>query len=357
MKKLFNIEMAGNCKKLLGASLVLSLAFATTVGATGTTTDSIKSRGNIEYDADKDGEPEVLFYSEDLTTISTGIDSLNQQISVLSSSFDTLTDTTSQYKSDIISGLNSNVYAKANIPADASFTDLINYINNIPAPTTAVGNFYNGGDNSGLGVGISSSNPTADVNVDGVTTINIGVNESITLPSGYYPNDITIQNNVANRGSNNVLLSTNSNSATLPAGYYDEFTVSTDIKNAGGTVAYCQHVHSTESADEYVVLDTVDPTSEGLANSYISPEATGCFTTPYYVTVVDSREQHGSSDCTQSGGSWQRGERHYKCNKCGWSGTGENGSHVYEKTHQELRGYTRSCGKTQGQIVKAIITY
>ncbi|AOZ97824.1 hypothetical protein bhn_II025 (plasmid) [Butyrivibrio hungatei] len=210
---------------------MLSLTFGVTVGATGTKTDSIKSRGNIEYDSDNDDEPEVLFYSDDLTTISTGIDSLNKQISVLSSSFDTLSDTTSQYKSAIISGLNGNVYSKANIPADTSFTELVGYINNIPAPTTAVGSYYDGGDNNGLGVGISASNPNVEVNVDGVSTINIGANESITLPSGYYPNDITIQNNVVNRSSDIPESGIISFNGEYEAGYYPAFSVDVAVNN------------------------------------------------------------------------------------------------------------------------------
>ncbi|AOZ97826.1 hypothetical protein [Butyrivibrio hungatei] len=231
-------------KKLIGAALVLSLTFGITVVASETKADSIKSRGNIEYDSDNDDEPEVLFYSDDLTTISTGIDSLNEQISVLSSSFDTLSDTTSQYKSAIISGLNGNVYSKANIPADTSFTELVGYINNIPAPTTAVGNYYDGGDNSGLGVGISSSNPTVGVDVDGISTINIGVNESITLPSGYYPNDITIQNSVANRGA----LSKESSED----GYY------TDI------LGYIEKFGRPASSTSWRLISSTQATSPGL---------------------------------------------------------------------------------------------
>lgn len=247
MLKIFRKKVSDNTKRLLGASLVLSLAFATSVGAAATS-EKIQSRGNIEYDSNEDGEPDVLFYSSDLASISSGLNSLDAQVSVLNSNYDELISQTLSYKSQIIKGLNSNIYAKSNVSEDASFTELIDCINNIPAPTTAVGKYYTAGDNSGLGVGIEPSNPTADVDVDGITTINIGVNESITLPSGYYPNDITIQNNVVNRGSFTTLLTSEQNAVNLPAGYYNGLSISTDLTKINGKITYTLGHHHTGSA-------------------------------------------------------------------------------------------------------------
>lgn len=46
-------------------------------------------------------------------------------------------------------------------------------------------------------------------------------------------------------GSSSVLLTSANNSQTFEAGYYDAFTVSTDIESVGGTVTYSVHTHST----------------------------------------------------------------------------------------------------------------
>ena len=162
--------------------------------------DSIKSEGNIEYDANGDGKAEVLFYSKDLSVLAEGIEKLNANTITLSEKYDELTEASIKHKIAIINGLNSNVYAKANIESSATYDDLITKINNIPAPTKAKGSYYSSGDNTGLNAGLSINKTGADIGIDGVNEIKLGANESITLPSGYYPNDITISNNVMNKG-------------------------------------------------------------------------------------------------------------------------------------------------------------
>ncbi len=238
-----------NKKRLIGTSLLLSLLLAQSVGASGTISDGIKSRGNIDYDDNFDGESDVLFYSEDLKTVANGIDNLNTNVATLQQAFTDLGDQTAEYKTQIISGLNSNVYAKANIDATATFEQIIDKINNIPAPTVAQGAYYSNGDNSGLGVGISPSSVAADVDIDGVTDLNLAVNESITLPSGYYPNDITIKNNVANRGSAPIILTSGMRHFSLAEGYYSNIEVTTDISNlSNGEITYfIGHKHTGNS--------------------------------------------------------------------------------------------------------------
>lgn len=266
-----------NSKKIVGSALLLSLMAVQTVGATGGITDSLKSKGNIEYDANGDGQADVYFYSKDLTTIAGGVEDINSNMAILSQSFTDLTAASNGYKSDIIAGLNSNVYAKNNIAADATFEDIISKINNIPAPTTATGNVWSGGDNSGIGI---TSNGQS-VNIDGVTSLNLAVNESVTLPSGYYPNDITISNNVANRGSQSQVLTTNNNAVTFQPGYYDEFTVSTDIINIPGVITY-KLVHQHVNAKGAVSSNTYESTSGG------------CFTKAHPYTYT-TKECHGET--------------------------------------------------------------
>ena len=221
----FKNEILKNSKKIVGTALLSSLLVAQTVGATGTVADSVKSKGNIEYDANGDGSADVYFYSKDLTAIGSGIDSLNENMVSVGDALVELKETTIKYKTDIISGLNGNVYAKNKISSDASFEDIISKIRNIPTPTTAVGTYTSSGDNSGLNTGISSSTKQTNVDIDGVTSLNLAVNEAITLPSGYYPNDITIKNNVVNRGSLSFNPSRRS-SSSVSAGYYTGGTLS-----------------------------------------------------------------------------------------------------------------------------------
>ena len=126
-----------NSKRLIGTSLLLSLMAVQSVGAAGTITDEIVSKGNIEYDANNDGTADVYFYSKDLTAIATGIDSLNTNVATLNTAMETLKETTSGYKTDIISALNSNVYSTNNISSSATFEDIIAKINAIEKKTVS----------------------------------------------------------------------------------------------------------------------------------------------------------------------------------------------------------------------------
>lgn len=202
-------------KKIIGLALLTSFIVGQTVGASTTISDSIQSRGRITYDEDLDGTPEMKFDAQDLITTANGIDALNTDIALLSDSVSNLQDTTLAHKSNIIAGLNSNVYSKAPISNEATFEELIAYVNNIPAPTTATATYYNDGDNTGQGI----SNPAdeIDINIEDTSHIDLGINESITLPSGYYPNGITISNNIANRSSTAFSALTEQG---YPAGYY-----------------------------------------------------------------------------------------------------------------------------------------
>ena len=218
--KIKNI-LTNNTKRIVGAAMLLSLMAVQTVGAASTTADSIKSQGNIEYDSDQDGTAEVLFYSKDLTTIAEGVDGLNSNLVTLSGEFETLTDKSNEYKAGIINGLNGNVYKNDQIPSTATYEQIISKIENITAPTTALGKYYAGGDNTGIGI---DDGVDKDVNIEDVVSVNLAVNESITLPSGYYPNGITIQNNVKNIGQLD-WRPTSADTAYISPGYYSGGTL------------------------------------------------------------------------------------------------------------------------------------
>ena len=326
-----------NAKKIVGASLLLVLMGVQTVGASGEIKDSIKSKGNIEYDSTGDGAADVLFYSKDLTVIADGIDDLNTNVATLNTAMSELKDTTSGYKADIIAGLNSNVYAKSNIDSSATFEDIINKINNIPAPTTAVGSYYTSGDNSGLGIGTSSG---TNVNIDGVTSLNLAVNEAITLPSGYYPNDITIKNNVANRGSLSFNPSGKSR-ISIAAGYYTSGVLdSTAAYNKGyadgyeqkptGSISYnIGHKHYGESG---------------------TTSANGCYTKAYQsYEVVDTKPGYYTYGVRES-----KAHSYVDIDQNGWCDTcwGKHTWHAARDVYDYVTRYELGCGKEEKEYVR-----
>ena len=212
-------------KRFLGIGLVAVLTMVQlTAGASTTVQDSIRSRGYITYDPDLDGSPDMAFYSEDLVRIGAGVDSLNDNISELTTKYDELASTSDMYRTNIIDALNTNVYKNSNLPGTTSFLEIISAVQNIPSPTTASGAYYGSGDNNTLGVGISDTNTPVDVPVENVYSLDLGISEQITLPAGYYGDPITIRNGVANRGTIAKTLES-SETYSLPEGYYESIII------------------------------------------------------------------------------------------------------------------------------------
>ncbi|AOZ97825.1 hypothetical protein [Butyrivibrio hungatei] len=308
-------------KRLIGASMMLSLAFATSVGAT-TTSEQIKSRGNIEYDSNEDGAPDVLFCSEDLANVSNGLGELNVQVGELSNSFDELTNKTLNYKTDIINGLNSNVYAKDNLSDESGFSDIIDAINSIPA--------------------------RGDVNV-----ILTNTEKTKTFPAGYYE------------------------SFTVTSDY-------TQL-DATLTYSHHVHDLETDAKSEENDSLDVTSVSAGYDDSYRSSVPGGCFTTPYYHVKYSSsytvREQCGGYQSwhTASDGCYLE----CICSRCGHRMTAGMGSgwalgpcdvmitktvnnsvdkwttspNSTESQHIVETVYICSCGKKQGQVTDVHLHY
>ncbi|WP_148661979.1 hypothetical protein [Butyrivibrio hungatei] len=308
------IGTANNIKKLIGASLILSLSLTVTAGATEPTSYSIKSRGNIEYDSDKNSNPEVLFYSEDLTAISTGLQALNSQIAVLSNNYDELISQTNGYKTDIINGLNSNVYAKDNLSDESSFNNIVDAINSIPA--------------------------RGDVNV-----ILTNTEKTKTFPAGYY-DSFTVTSDFTQLD------------ATLTYSHHIH-DLETDAKS-----------EENDSLDVTSVSTVYD-------DSYRSSVPGGCFTTPYYHVRYSSSYTYqgrcgghvatGTNDpvndprgvfdyCTSCGNRWGAHTGPTNCdrpvtktvtnNVDKWT-TSPNST---ESQHIVETVYICSCGKKQGQV-------
>ena len=146
---------------------------------------------------------------------------------------------------------------------------------------------------------------------------------------------------------------TNSNKrVTFDAGYYESFSVSTEI-GGSGTVSYKHHVHSTISNNEYILTDSATSTTEGDADGYRSPTEGGCYTNPVYGT---KRVKCGEWEVTSGSGD---GYWNYRCSGCGaYKRDDGGGDHTYTTTdYNNILGYTATCGRQRGQIVEAIITY
>ena len=109
---------------------------------------------------------------------------------------------------------------------EINIDDLVEYDDTLEGISSLTASYYSSGNNDTLGVGITSSSGSKDValSTTGASDLNLGINESITLPSGYYANPITIKNGVANRGSIAKTLES-SETYSLPEGYYESIII------------------------------------------------------------------------------------------------------------------------------------
>lgn len=236
----------------------------------------------------------------------------------------------------------------------------------MPNPTTApVAQATNPTENLKIGADsqdIKNGTGTLEEHNTDVSEINLGVNEQITMPYGYYNKDVVINNGVSNKGASEVIIDAQHKEVTLPAGYYSSVHITTTL-NPIGKVKYKHHVHSITSANEYVETDTATPTTEGLNDNYSTQTAGGCFTTPRYETIYKSVTYKGhliSVGETVIVAGENETWRTYECSKCGHkyrSLGGDDGHTHQEYAGERFLGYFCSCGRTKGQVVEAVIEY
>ena len=227
---------------------------------------------------------------------------------------------------------------------------------------TTVG-YYADGKNENNSLANPSDTKTVCLDPDNPTSINLGVNEQITLPSGYYFNNTTIKNGVTYRGGTDCVLTSTDNQIHFEPGYYDAFTVSTDAENikVKGELTYTHHVHSltttTESVDNDQLATTSVPAVYG--DTYMTSTPQGCFTQPHYV-ITYRRENFGENT-----GSWagdQNGEAcyTYQCSYCGrkYRSCGGNDGCMHNiEVSRVCDGYTAGCGHVNGQVTDVHIHY
>lgn len=234
-----------------GMSLVACLVMisATTVAAAGNTR-LIHSQGQYTLNST---EGPIIIDTDDIEDNAEAIAALQGQLGGLSFRYGTEKDmgiSDNEDKSYYWSKDTSGNWVKVGAVGSAVATDVltgkkfsseagVDIPGSMPNPTSANVTYYNGGDNESSGatsttpkvVTISNDTDTTASHTDNVSQINLGVNEQITIPHGYYNKDIVIKNGVANRGS---LRADNTE-----VGYYDDIDIgsliSSQIKYKGLT--------------------------------------------------------------------------------------------------------------------------
>lgn len=110
-----------------------------------------------------------------------------------------------------------------------TFQEIAECINSISRNAEATAEYSVNEQESSNSIGVSESN---SVNVtlvdetDGGQTIELGVDEQMTIPAGYYSDDFVISNGVSDRGNGDYVLDGDDPSVTLKEGYYSESTIS-----------------------------------------------------------------------------------------------------------------------------------
>ncbi len=224
-------------------------------------------------------------------------------------------------------------------------------------------------------------------------TVDIGVNQSVTLPAGYYDRGVIIRTGVIDRQTVNWNPS-GKDTYTLQPGYYSGGTFKTDSAYQAGyaegrksvnplngvaSIVYTYHHHTTGGN-----ANSTNGSPGAYGNDYQSPVCGGCFTIPYYhykyyrprtkcghwngynhtgsgssehATFVCSGcgaevTEHVHSD--PGGGGWGKGD-HYldEINIDEWT----TDSSKYPSSYIVETRYLRSCGKNECQILEAHIKY
>ena len=415
--------------KLAASALIAAMTIGTVSSADSNTsanaTTSVinvttESTGIIKYDRNKNGaidSDDVYFSAED-------INSLAQSINALSQNYEAL----NQKRLDIINAMNATVTKKfysdssktryddysggadmattgnlwdstsddGALPTTASFDSIVQTLSTLTTPSTATATKYTAATNGWLSgtssdvtgaayTGTSSQATTlaegvtsyVGLNASGESILTLGVNESLTLESGYYSDPVTINNGVVNRGTVSAILTSSDNTTTLPAGYYSSITVSTNITNLGGTITYTHHQCSTTVAGD-TYTDALANTSGASSPSglttvngqTVSASKGGCYTTPYYYYSYrgETKTKIGYDDCIVCKGSSVANSctegftRKENCTPHDTYRTDYYTAYAYGATLPSGASivttyYTKGCGFTNGQIVSATITY
>ena len=158
--------------------------------------------------------------------------------------------------------------------------------------------------------------------------------------------------------SSPIILTSASDKQTLPSGYYDEFTISSNVPTTG-TVTYVHHVHSTTNSAGEEVENSSASTSSVTSMPESQSTSGGCYTRGVSYSYRCGSWVFVSGNGASSSGCWNT----FRCSGCGqtntsWCVADANGSgwgigdHYVSGTN-----YYCSHNYSNGQIIRAIITY
>ena len=225
----------------------------------------------------------------------------------------------------------------------------------------------------------------------------LGTYNWVHIPEGYYASDSTdwapevrlnddhvIQLARSNpriyRGRITAVLDSNNNRIILPAGYYEESEISTDITGLNANITYTHHVHQLNTAAYTITNNSFSPDSVPLyyADDEKIETSGGCFTIPcYHIQYSESgtgtcggavvtgcprpNDPTAVVDyCTKCGREWGAGTGPATCNNEIPTSSSADYWTTDANDHPEYRSetkYIRSCGKTNGQIVAVTASF
>ena len=307
----------------LGVCLgVLGITFG--IGASAGTYSTV-SNGRIAYDADEDGTNEVLFDASDISNMSLAVNSLQDNISTLTTNYAELIEATETGKNSIVTALNGAALTSlAEGSSYAEIVEAIEYLQNVPEGATLA---------------------TAD---------NISSGYAAIVPGTGW---------IVGNGADN--------DTYYAKGYADGYA---KIVNTDYTINYVHHVHSLDSTSATITNDNADFSSvtATYSDSYVASSSGGCFTTVKYRYHSHSTSCYGSTNNVAE--YWARDDANgnaiyrFTCRECGatWEGHQEDHDHQHcpkviicgksTSTIEGIAGYTCSCGKTAGQVIEVNIS-
>ncbi len=276
--------VSNNLRRIIGASLALSLLIAQTAGATSNVVDQVKSKGNIEYDSNSDGTPEVLFCAEDLKKIGEGYDFVYAKIAALDASYSSLVNTTGNYKRRLVSGLNKSVRQNNNLPTDASYNDIINAIDNIT--NQAARNYDLTPANTSTAIAEGYYNGKGKINVTSAPAPGTQAITSARILTGYsgWVNGSLIKGAMTDQADRSFALKPDSGTVTIPEGYYNgkgKITISSAPANGKTAVTSAAMLTGYSGWANGKQVDGSMP-NNGNLNVTLNPGGSKTLTAGYY---------------------------------------------------------------------------
>ena len=278
-------------KRGISVAAAMALLAATTVSAAG---DRIVSSTG-QYTINNPDGTTVLIDTDDIEANAQAIAGLQGQLGNLSFKYGTEAEVSENSSKDNSKGYywskdSSGKWVKIGAVGTAIASDVltgkkfssesgVDIEGTMPNPSTAsVNTSYGSGNNDKIGATTVSINNSADTTEshDNVEQINLGINESITIPHGYYNKDIVINNGVANRGSNSLANYITPTNTAFPDGYYPTSKLN-EIYNAGvlnGNVTGFKGATVTY----HLVHQHVDKNGNVQSGDYVTSGSGGCYT-------------------------------------------------------------------------------